>query len=59
MDPFNVIIVTVSSYLAIISLVRLMAARRNELIDDVRDQLQRGQSLPRSAALDGDGDGKP
>lgn len=39
MDRWDVIIILVAGYVAVVSLVRLMARRRNELVDQVRDQL--------------------
>ena len=44
MDVWDAIILSIAAYLAITSLVRLMAGRRNELIDEVRDQLAQNRS---------------
>lgn len=47
MDRWDVIVILIAGYVAVVSLVRLMAKRRNELVDQVRDQL--AQSRGRGA----------
>ena len=39
MDRWDVIIILVAGYVAVVSLVRLMTKRRDELIDEVHEQL--------------------
>ncbi len=39
MDRWDVLIVAVAGYVAILSLTRLMANRRNELIEQAREQI--------------------
>ncbi len=39
MDRWDILIIASAGYLAIMTLVRLMAARRNQLVDHVRQQI--------------------
>jgi hypothetical protein len=39
MDRWDVLIVAVAAYVAVMTLVRLMASRRNELVGQVRQQV--------------------
>jgi hypothetical protein len=39
MDRWDVLIVAVAGYVAVMTLVRLMARRRNELVGQVRQQM--------------------
>lgn len=39
MDRWDVIIVLVAVYMAVMSLVRLMARRRNQIVDHVREKI--------------------
>ena len=41
MDAWDLLIVGAAAYVAIVSLVRLMAGRRNELLGEVRSQVAR------------------
>lgn len=50
MDRWDILIILAAGYVAVMTLVRLMAARRNELIDNVRDQLREQQARKRAAA---------
>jgi len=45
MDRWDILIIAGAGYVAVMTLVRLMVARRNHLIDQVRQQVeqQRGQ----------------
>jgi len=45
MDRWDILIIAGAGYVAVTTLVRLMAARRNQLVDQVRQQVeqQRGQ----------------
>lgn len=40
MDPWDIVIIAAAGYVAVVSLVRMMASRRNELINHVRQQLE-------------------
>ncbi len=39
MDRWDVLIILSAGYVAVMALARLMAARRDELVDQVRDQI--------------------
>ncbi len=43
MDRWDVIILLVAGYLAVMSLVRLMARRRNQVVDHVREKIAENQ----------------
>ncbi len=45
MDRWDILIIAGAGYVAVMTLVRLMVARRNHLVDHVRQQIeqQRGQ----------------
>ena len=45
MDRWDVFIILAAGYVAVMSLVRMMARRRNQVVDHVREQLvkQRGK----------------
>ena len=40
MDRWDILIIAAAGYVAIVTLVRLMAARRNQLVDQVRHQIE-------------------
>ena len=40
MDRWDVLIIAAAGYVAVMTLIRLMAARRNHLIDQVRQQVE-------------------
>ncbi len=46
MDRWDIFILLAAAYVAVMTLVRLMAARRNQLVDQVRSQLEQQQSQP-------------
>jgi hypothetical protein len=50
MDRWDVLIVAVAAYVAVMTLVRLMARRRNELVGQVRQQLADLQKQKKKAA---------
>ncbi|NOZ39563.1 MAG: hypothetical protein GXP24_04975 [Planctomycetes bacterium] len=52
MDRWDIMIIAGAGYVAVTSLVRLMAARRNHLVDQVRQQIeqQRGQQAAKKPA---------
>ena len=56
MDRWDFIIVAAGGYIAIMTLIRLMAARRNQLVDQVRQQVEKQrnqqQSTPASEESD-------
>lgn len=43
MDRWDVLIIAGAAYVAIMTLVRLMVARRNQLVDHVRQQIEQQQ----------------
>lgn len=47
MDRWDVMIVLVAGYVAVTSLVRLMAQRRNLLVGQVREQLKNKRRKPK------------
>lgn len=40
MDAWDIVIIGIAGYVAIVSLVRMMASRRNELVSQVRRQVE-------------------
>lgn len=54
LDPWDLAILGVGAYVAVISLVRLMARRRNQILDEVREQVR--QAAARRASVDADAD---
>jgi hypothetical protein len=56
MDRWDVLIIIVAGYVSVVSLTRLMAQRRNELIAKIRDEIakQRGSSVAKSRAKEND-----
>ena len=50
MDRWDVLIIFFAGYVAVMTLVRLMAKRRNQLVDQVRGQLEEQQAKKREAA---------
>jgi hypothetical protein len=50
MDRWDVLIVAVAAYVAVMTLVRLMARRRNELVGQVRQQVADLQKQKKKAA---------
>lgn len=44
MDRWDLLIVGVAGYVAVLTLVRLMAARRNQLVEEVRHQIEQQQA---------------
>ena len=49
MDRWDLLILLAAGYWAIMSLVRLMAARRNQLIDQFREQLNEQRKIKSAA----------
>jgi hypothetical protein len=47
MDRWDILLAAVATYVAIVSLVRLMANRRNEVIAKIRDELAKQRSRPK------------
>jgi len=45
MDRWDVLIIAAASYVAVVSLVRLMAVRRNQLVEQVREQIDQQRQL--------------
>ena len=43
MDRWDLLIIAIAGYVAVMSLVRLMARRRNQLVDQVREQIKAQQ----------------
>lgn len=54
MDRWNVLIIIVAGYVSVVSLTRLMAQRRDELISKIRDEIakQRTRKTVAAAAQD-------
>jgi hypothetical protein len=52
MDRWDILCIVVAAYVSIISLVRLMANRRNELVAKIRDEIakQRAAAKPKPPA---------
>jgi len=40
MDGWDIVMIAAAGYIAVISLVRLMARRRNQLVEQVRQQME-------------------
>lgn len=49
MDRWDVLIIFAAGYVAVMTLVRLMAGRRNQLVDQVRGQLDAQRAQQRNA----------
>jgi len=47
MDRWDVLLAAFATYVAIVSLVRLMANRRNEVLAKIRDELAKQRSRPK------------
>lgn len=50
MDRWDVLIIFVAAYVSVVSLVRLMAQRRNELIGKIRDEIAKQRSAAAAKA---------
>ncbi|MCC6493844.1 MAG: hypothetical protein IT424_12595 [Pirellulales bacterium] len=55
MDRVDILLIGAAGYVAILSLVRLMAARRDDVIRQIREELGRRRA---AKADDEDGDGE-
>ena len=55
MDRWDILIIAGAGYVAVVTLVRLMAARRNQLVEQVRHQIeeQRAQQQQKKPAKEG------
>ncbi len=51
MDRWDIMMMAVAAYVAIASLVRLMALRRNELVAKIREEVARQRAAAEAAAL--------
>jgi hypothetical protein len=49
MDRWDVLIVVVAAYVSVVSLVRLMAHRRDELVAKIRDEIAKQQAAAAAA----------
>lgn len=49
MDRWDILIIVVAGYLAIMTLVRLMAARRDQLVQQVRQQIEQQRAQQKAA----------
>jgi hypothetical protein len=47
MDRWDVLLAAIATYVAVVSLVRLMANRRNEVLAKIRDELAKQRSRPK------------
>ncbi|MEM8946811.1 MAG: hypothetical protein AAGD11_16675 [Planctomycetota bacterium] len=50
MDRWDALIIGGAAYVAVVTLVRLMAARRNHLVDQVRQQIDQQRGKPPAAS---------
>jgi hypothetical protein len=50
MDRWDVLLALVAAYVAIVSLVRLMASRRNELVAKIREEIAKQRAAAEAAA---------
>ena len=50
MDRWDVFLFIMAGYVAVLSLVRLMAHRRNELVTKIRDEIARQRAAAEAAA---------
>ena len=50
MDRWDIFIIVAAGYIAVMALVRMMAGRRNQLVDHVRQQIQQQQQAKKQAA---------
>ena len=55
MDRWDLILVLVAVYVAVMALVRMMARRRDELVTDVRRQLDEQRQKSKKSARKGKG----
>ena len=49
MDRWDVVFMIVAGYVAVLSLVRLMANRRNELVTKIREEIDRRRAAAEAA----------
>jgi hypothetical protein len=49
MDRWDVLVVIVAGYVAVVTLVRLMTNRRNELVAKIRDEIAKQQAATAAA----------
>jgi hypothetical protein len=47
MDRWDVLLAAIATYVAVVSLVRLMANRRNEVLAKIRDELAKQRGRPK------------
>jgi len=50
MDRWDVLLIGAAGYVAVVSLTRLMARRRNQLVDQVREQMAQGHGKKKQAS---------
>ncbi len=58
MDRLDILLIAVAAYVSVVSLVRLMTNRRNELVAKIRTEIDK-QRATASAASDADPDANP
>ena len=56
MDRIDILLISGASYIAVVSLVRLMAARRDEVIRQLRAEIKRRREAAEAAQDDDDRD---
>ncbi len=54
MDQFDALLIAAAGYVAVVSLVRLMAARRDEVVRQLRAELQRRRETAEETESDRD-----
>ena len=56
MDRIDILLISAANYIAVVSLVRLMAARRDEVIRQLRAEIKRRREAAAAAQDDDDRD---
>jgi hypothetical protein len=56
MDRWDMLLAAAATYVAIVSLVRLMANRRNELVAKIKDEIAKQRAATQAAAEEAERD---
>ncbi len=59
MDNWDIVILVVAGYAAVMSLVRLMAHRRDRLVEEFREQMETEAQRKKAASTRQDRQGRP
>ena len=54
MDGWDILLAATAGYVAIVSLVRLMANRRNELVEKIREEIAKQRTAKNAAEAEGE-----